>query len=39
MPMSPHGMLNRGQGEGDRDREANYARVVVDGDPQAPRRT
>jgi hypothetical protein len=37
MPMSP-GMLQRGQGDGDREREANYARVVVDGD-QEPRRT
>ncbi|WP_199254495.1 PPE domain-containing protein [Mycolicibacterium mengxianglii] len=31
MPMSP-GMLHRGQGDGDKDRDgANYARVVVDG--------
>lgn len=37
MPMSP-GMLQRGQGDGDREREANYARVVVDGD-QDLRRT
>lgn len=39
MPMSPAGMLNRGQGEGDREREATYARVVVDGDDQQSRRS
>ncbi|MGB3485725.1 MAG: hypothetical protein WBB07_26345, partial [Mycobacterium sp.] len=33
MPMAP-GMLARGQGDGDRERDGTYARVVVDGDPQ-----
>ncbi|CAN5399224.1 PPE family protein [soil metagenome] len=32
MPMSPAGMLHRGQGETDREREATYARVVLDSD-------
>jgi PPE family len=36
MPMSP-GMLQRGQGDGEREREANYARVVVDGDQEQRR--
>lgn len=36
MPMSP-GMLQRGQGDGEREREANYARVVVDGDREQRR--
>jgi len=38
MPMSP-GMLHRGQGgDGEREREANYARVVLDAE-QERRRT
>jgi PPE-repeat protein len=39
MPMSPAGMLGRGEGGSGREKEdVTHARIVVDGDTQDPRR-